>query len=255
MTNVIAVSSQKGGVAKTTTCYALGASLAERGQSVLMIDMDPQANLTISFGVNPDELHHTVGDALLEHDSLVAVSREGSMPNLDLVPANQGLVILDRVLYGRQLYEYRLKNQLNAMNSVYYDTIIIDCPPHFGTLTLNALTAARLLIIPVQCEYYAARAMRPILKLVDLMRRKTNPDLSYRVLVTMYDQRNKISRVILEQIQTTFRASLFDTRIDIDTKLRESPTVGLPINLYAPRTRGALQYRALAEELINRGEA
>ena len=98
MATIIAISSQKGGVAKTTTCYGLGASLAERGQTVLLIDMDPQANLTISFGVNPDTLHHTVGDALLEHDSLVAVSREGPMPNLDLVPANQGLVILDRVL-------------------------------------------------------------------------------------------------------------------------------------------------------------
>jgi chromosome partitioning protein len=167
MTKVIAISSQKGGVAKTTTCYALGASLAERGKAVLLIDMDPQANLTLSFGVDPESLHHTVGDALLEHDSLVAVSREGSMPGLDLVPANQGLVILDRVLYGRQSYEYRLKTQLDSMNSSYYDTILIDCPPYFGTLTLNALTAADRLIVPVQCEYYAARAMRPILKLVD----------------------------------------------------------------------------------------
>ena len=255
MTKVIAISSQKGGVAKTTTCYSLGASLAERGQTVLLIDMDPQANLTLSFGVDPESLHHTIGDALLEHDSLVAVSREGSMPNLDLVPANQGLVILDRVLYGRQAYEYRLKKQLSAMDSSYYDTILIDCPPYFGTLTLNALTAADRLIVPVQCEYYAARAMRPILKLVDLMRKKTNPDLSYRVLVTLYDRRNKISRIILEQIQTTFHSALYDTIIEIDTKLRESPTVGMPINLYAPRTRGARQYRALAEELIYRGEA
>jgi chromosome partitioning protein len=250
MATTIAVSSQKGGVAKTTTCYSLGASLAEQGQSVLLIDMDPQANLTISFGVNPDALHHTVGDALLEQDSLIAVSREGPMPNLDLVPANQGLVILDRVLYGRPAYEYRLKNQLNAMDADYYDMILIDCPPYFGTLTLNALTASELLIIPVQCEYYAARAMRPILKLVELMRRKTNPDLSYRVLITLYDRRNKISGIVRNQIQSTFRSALFDTIIEIDTKLRESPTVGLPINLYAPRTRGARQYRALAEELM-----
>ncbi len=251
MATTIAIGSQKGGVAKTTTCSALGASLAERGQSVLLIDMDPQANLTMSFGLNPDALLHTVGDALLEQDSLVAVSLEGPMPNLDLVPANQGLVILDRVLYGRPEYEYRLKSQLDAMNADYYDTILIDCPPHFGTLTLNALTAANLLIVPVQCEYYAARAMRPILKLVELMRRKTNPDLSYRVLVTLYDRRNKICRIIRDQIETTFDAALFDTIIEIDTKLRESPTVGLPINLYAPQTRGAQQYRELAEELIN----
>lgn len=249
----IAISSQKGGVAKTTTCLSLGASLAERGQSVLLIDLDPQANLTVSFGINPDTLHHTVGDALLEQYSLVAVSREGVMPNLDLVPANQGLVVLDRVLYGRQTYETRLKNQIEAMDSSYYDTILIDCPPHFGTLTLNALTAANLLIIPVQCEYYAARAMRPILKLVELIRRKTNPQLAFRVLVTLYDRRNRISRIVLEQIRANFQSALFNTIIEIDTKLRESPTVGLPINLYAPRTRGARQYRALAEELLNSG--
>lgn len=250
-TTTIAISSQKGGVAKTTTCFSLGASLAERGHSVLLIDMDPQANLTISFGINPEKLHHTVGDALLEHHSLVAVSCEGPMPNLDLVPSNQGLVVLDKVLYGRNAYENRLKSQLQAMGSHYYDTILIDCPPQFGTLTLNALTAADLLIVPVQCEYYAARAMRPILKLVELMRRKTNPRLAYRVLVTMYDRRNKISQIILSQIKTKFSSALFETIIEVDTKLRESPTVGLPINLYAPKTRGALQYRALAEELTN----
>ena len=122
---------------------------------------------------------------------------------------------------------------------------------HFGTLTLNALTAANLLIVPVQCEYYAARAMRPILKLVELMRRKTNPDLSYRVLVTLYDRRNKICRIIRKQVEETFDTALFDTIIEIDTKLRESPTVGLPINLYAPQTRGAQQYRELAKELMN----
>jgi chromosome partitioning protein len=254
MPTTIAVSSQKGGVAKTTTCFSLGASLAELGQTVLLIDMDPQANLTMSFGVNPDTLRHTVGDALLEQDSLVAVSREGSMPHLDLVPASQGLVILDKVLYGRPAYEARLKNQLEAMQSTYYDIIVIDCPPHFGTLTLNALTAADTLIIPVQCEYYAARALRPILKLVELVRRKTNPGLTYRVLITLYDRRNRISWMIRSQIEENFRSALFKTIIEIDTKLRESPTVGLPINLYAPRTRGARQYRALAQELMSNAQ-
>ncbi len=251
MTTTIAISSQKGGVAKTTTCLSLGASLAERGFSVLLIDIDPQANLTMSLGIEPELQRHTVGDVLLEQNSLVAVSHEGPMLNLDMVPANQGLVVLDKVLYGRNGYEHRLKDQLNMLERNLYDFVLIDCPPSFGTLTLNALTAADRLIIPVQCEYYAARAMRPILKLVHLVRRKTNPRLAYRVLVTMYDRRNKISQLILDQIQSKFHSALFETIIEIDTKLRESPTVGLPINLYAPRTRGAQQYRALAEELMN----
>lgn len=251
MTTTIAISSQKGGVAKTTTCLSLGASLAERNLSVLLIDMDPQANLTMSLGIEPELQRHTIGDALLDQNSLVAVSHEGPMLNLDLVPANQGLVVLDKVLYGRNGYEYRLKDQLKALDPNLYDVVLIDCPPSFGTLTLNALTAADQLIIPVQSEYYAARAMRPILKLVQLVRRKTNPNLAYRILVTMFDRRNKISQVILEQIQSKFHSALFETIIEIDTKLRESPTVGLPINLYSPRTRGAQQYRALAEELLN----
>jgi chromosome partitioning protein len=249
MTKTIAISSQKGGVAKTTTCLSLGASLVELGLSVLLIDMDPQANLTLSLGVNPELQRQTVGDALLEQKSLVAVSQEGPMLNLDLIPANQGLVVIDKMLYGRRGYEHRLRNQLEAIDRGFYDLILIDCPPAFGTLTLNALTAADLLIIPVQCEYYAARSMRPILKLVQLVRRKTNNNLNYRVLVTMYDRRNRISQCILDQLQSSFNSALFETIIEVDTKLRESPTMGLPINLYAPRTRGARQYRALAEEL------
>jgi chromosome partitioning protein len=254
MTRTISVSSQKGGVAKTTTVYSLGACLAERGQSVLLIDLDPQANLTMSFGIDPETLHHTVGDALLENNSLLAVSREGSVPNLDLVPANQGLVILDRVLYGRAEYETRLKTQLATLEDGFYDTILIDCPPHFGTLTLNALTAADLLIIPVQCEYYAARAMHPVLKLVQLVRQKTNPRLTYRVLITLYDRRNRISWIVRRQIEEKFQSALFETIIEIDTKLRESPTAGQPITQYAPQTRGAQQYRELAQELLKRGQ-
>jgi chromosome partitioning protein len=173
------------------------------------------------------------------------------MLNLDLVPSNQGLVVLDKVLYGRDGYEHRLKEQLRSMECGYYDVILIDCPPAFGTLTLNALTAADLLIIPSQCEYFSARAMRPVLKLVELVRRKTNPLLKYRVLVTMYDRRNRINRIILDQMRRKFNSALFKTIIEVDTKLRESPTVGLPVNLYSPNTRGAQQYRELAQELTN----
>jgi chromosome partitioning protein len=137
------------------------------------------------------------------------------------------------------------------MGDDFYDTIVIDCPPSFGTLTLNALTAADLLITPVQCEYYAAYSLRRILELARLVRDKTNPRLRYRVLVTMYDRRNKICRVMLGQIQQALSGVLFETVIEVDTKLRESPAFGQPITIYSPRTRGAEQYRLLAQELIN----
>lgn len=250
---VIAVKNQKGGVAKTTTCLSLGACLAEMGQSVLLIDLDPQANLTLSLGLRPEELRRTVGEALLGNASLVSVSRESAILGLDIAPANQGLVVLDKIFYGQQGYEFHLRNRLEAMKDTYYDMVMIDCPSSFGPLTLNALTVADLLLIPVQPEYYAARSLHQITALVNLTRKRTNPRLSYRVLVTMYDRRNKICQVMLEQMQQALGQVLFNTVIEVDTKLRESPAFGQPITLYAPKTRGAQQYRALAQELMNKG--
>ncbi|MFQ6099772.1 MAG: ParA family protein [Anaerolineae bacterium] len=254
MATTIAISNQKGGVAKTTTCLSLGACLSEMGQIVLLVDLDPQANLTLSMGLKPRELRRTVGDALLGNASLVGVSRESPVYGLDIVPANQGLVVLDRILYGRPGYQFRLKNGLDIMDEGFYDFVLIDCPPSLGTLTLNALTAADLLVIPIQCEYYAAHTLLHFVKLVQRVREKTNPRLKYRVLVTMYDRRNKICRVILGQMQRGLSEVLFSTVIEVDTRLRESPVFGQPITLYAPKTRGAQQYRALAKELMNHGK-
>ncbi len=250
MTTVIAIGNQKGGVAKTTTCLSLGAALAELGQTVLLIDADPQSSLTLSLGVQPDELRRALADALLGSASLLSVSRESSVFGLDLVPAGRGLLTVDKILYTRANYEYNLKTALDALPLRTYDTVLIDCPPTLATLTLNALTAADQLIIPVQCEYYAARALRQMIELVKTVRAKTNPPLRYRVLVTMYDRRNNISRVIYEQLQRGLGAALFNTVIEIDTKLRESPVYNQPVTVYAPATRGAEQYRALARELV-----
>jgi chromosome partitioning protein len=254
MTEVIAFSNQKGGVAKTTSCLSLGASLTELGQSVLLIDLDPQANLTLSVGLKPKELHRTIEDALLGNQSLVSVSRESQVSGLDIVPANQGLIVLEKVLYGRQGFQYRLRHSVEAMDEGLYDYVLIDCPPSFGTLTINALTAAHLLVIPIQCEYFAAYTLRQYIGIIQRMRAKTNSQLRYKVLITMYDRRNKIMRVIHEQMQQGLNNTLFDTVIEVDTKLRESPVYGQPITLYAPGTRGAQQYRALAKELLNHGQ-
>jgi chromosome partitioning protein len=248
---LIAIANQKGGVAKTTTCLSLGASLATQGQSVLLIDLDPQAHLTLSLGLKANQLRHTVKDALLGHASLVSITHETDVPLLDLAPSSQELSVVDRLLYGRPNYEYLLKNRLGATDDGYYDVILVDCPPSLGTLMLNALTAAELLIVPTQCEYYASRSLRHVLELVRLVREKTNPMLAYRVLITMFDRRNKISHMVREQLERVLSDALLGTIIEVDTKLRESPLRCLPITSYAPRTRAARQYVALAKELMN----
>jgi chromosome partitioning protein len=250
----IAIGSQKGGVSKTTTTLSLGACLAESNgtpaRRVLLIDLDPQANLTMALGVNPGTVRRMIGDALLDQASLLAVSRESAIPNLDLVPANQGLLVLDKVLFGRPGFEYRLKQQLGGPIAQQYDIALFDCPPAFGTLTMNALTAADLLVIPVPCDYFSARSLQQFLELVTLVQRNTNPALRYRILITMYDKRNRISHIIQDQLRRKFGHAMLNTIISIDTKLRESPVVGQPITQYAPNSRSAQEYHALATELM-----
>jgi chromosome partitioning protein len=250
----IAIGSQKGGVSKTTTTLSLGACLAASNgapaHNVLLIDLDPQANLTMALGVNPGTVRRMIGDALLEQASLLAVSRESAIPNLDLVPANQGLLVLDKVLFGRPGFEYRLKQQLGGPIAQQYDIALFDCPPAFGTLTMNALTAADLLVIPVPCDYFSARSLQQFLELVTLVQRNTNPALRYRILITMYDKRNRISHIIQDQLRRKFGPAMLNTIISIDTKLRESPVVGQPITQYAPNSRSAQEYHALATELM-----
>lgn len=248
MVATIAIANHKGGVAKTTTCLSLGGALAEQGFQVLLVDLDPQAHLTLSLGVRPEEVRHSVADVLLAQKSPVAVSRETRVAGLDLVPASSDLVILDKVLYGHRGYEYRLKGALDQA-SLPYDFVLMDCPPSFGTLTINALTAAHLLVVPVQCEFYAWRSLRSVLELVTVVREKTNPSLRYRLLVTMYDMRSRIHRLILEQLRRLFPQALLQTVVQVDARLRESPAHGLPITQYAPRARASEQYRAVAREI------
>jgi len=256
MPYVIAICHQKGGVAKTTTTTSLGACLAQSTvdavrRDVLLIDLDPQANLTMSAGIDPRNVRRTIGDALLDQSSLLAVSRDGPATNLAVVPASQGLLVLDKALFGRPGFEYRLKRQLAGAVMNQYTYVLIDCPSSFGTLTMNALTAADLLLIPVTCEYFATRSLTQFLELVSLVKRNTNPPLRYRIVLTMFDKRNRISDVIRDQIRTKFGALVFNTIISIDTKLRESPALGLPITVYAPHSRAAEEYQALATELIH----
>lgn len=248
---VIAIANQKGGVAKTTTCLSLGGVLADKGYTVLLLDLDPQANLTLSLGIRPESLRRSVSDAVLRSATLVSVSRETAVMGLDIVPANVGLASIDKALYRCQGYERYLREAIVELDGMLYDYVLIDCPPSFGPLTLNALTAAEMLIIPTQAEYYSARSLQHVFELVRLVREKTNPSLYYRLLITMYDRRNSIMVRILDQMRRAFPQALFETIIEVDTKLRESPVVGQPITNYEPHTRGAEQYRALAEELLS----
>jgi chromosome partitioning protein len=221
------------------------------GMTVLLIDLDPQANLTMSLGFRPETLRRTVGDTLLHNASLVGVSRESEILGLDILPANAKLSVLDKALYRCKRYEAYLQEAVAVLDSGLYDYVLMDCAPSFGPLTLNALTVADLLIVPTQAEYYAARSLQQVFDLVRSIRQETNPKLQYRLLVTMYDRRNGICVRILEQMKAAFSDRLFETVIEVDTKLRESPVVGQPITLYKPNTRGALQYRALAQELAS----
>ena len=246
----IAVSSQKGGVAKTTTCISLGACLAEMDLSVLMIDLDQQAHLTQWLGYAPDKVRRTIGDVLLQQASPLAVSRETMVPNLDIIPANNGLLLIDKLLYTIDGYEFRLRNLKEALRGNLYEFVLLDCPPTFGPLTINALTVSDLAIVPATCDFFSVRSLQNFLNLLALIRRKSNPSIDYRVLVTMFDARTRLSRMILEQYRQNYSDFMFSTVISLDVKLRESPLFSKPVTVYARNNRGAEDYRSLARELI-----
>jgi len=247
MQTVIAVSNQKGGVAKTTTTVSLGAAMVERGLEVLAVDLDPQANLSLSLGVRTHALLRGVADVLLGNLSVISVSRETALAGLDVLPANSDMHLVEKFLTVRQNYEYSLRTALEQAPT--YDMVICDCPPSIGALPYTAMTAAHLLLIPTQCEYFSTHGLAEVLDLVKRVRERTNPHLSYRLLITMFDRRNRVHRNVRDQLNAAFPGAVLETAIEIDTKLRESQVFGQPITSYAPKSRAAGQYRALAEEL------
>ena len=277
---IIAIANEKGGVAKTTTTISLGGALVELGRDVLLVDLDTQANMTLGLGVSPAKLRRSIADVLLSTASVGSVSRETEISGLDLVPSGPGMGIAERFLPVRQNYEFILKNALHQAQQ--YDFILLDCPPSLGAVTINALTAADSVIAPTQPEYFSAYGLRSVLALIRRVRglnipaesdesealtaevpakqemgnrtnqnsQGTNPDLTYKILITMMDRRNKIHRTLLEQLRATFGDGVYQSVIEVDTKLRESTVAGQPITSYYPHTRSALQYRELAQEII-----
>jgi len=250
MSYVIAVSNEKGGVGKTTTTLSLGAVLAEAGHKVLIMDLDPQANLTLALGMEPGARVVTSSQILLESASINSAMLHTDFENLDMVPSQASIEAAERYLPMRPRSELILRQALESAAPLSYDFIFLDCPPFLGAIANVAISAANLLIIPTQAEYFSAYALRDMMGLLRQVRRESNPELGYRILITLLDCRNRTHRNIQEQLRNTFGDGVFKTAIEMDTKLRESPIAGLPITRYRPDTRGALQYRELAQELL-----
>jgi len=249
MAFTIAMSNEKGGVAKTTSTLSLGAALAELNHRVLLVDLDPQANLSLALGFETGEVEITSANVLIENAAIRTAIYKTEVANLELVPSNSRIESAEQFLPMRSHYLSTLQNALEA-DSLPYDYILLDCPPALGAITLNALSAVDLLIIPTQAEYFSAYALRNMMGSIRRVRQESNPNLAYRILVTLLDRRNRTHRNIFEQLQATFGQGVFTTVIEIDTKLRESPIAGVPITQYRPTSRGSQQYRVLAQELI-----
>jgi chromosome partitioning protein len=250
MTKIIAVSNEKGGVAKTTTVISLGAALVDLGNRVLLIDLDAQANLTLALGFEPGESEITSSNVMLDNVPLLSARRKTDVEHLDLVPSNSRIETSEQFLPVRTNYTTILKKAIANTANLPYDYILVDCPPALGAITQNALAAADLLLIPTQAEYFSAYALRNMMTLVRRIREEDNPNLAYRILVTMLDNRNRTHRNIHDQLRSTFGEGVFNTVVEIDTKLRESSIAGLPISRYKPGARGSTQYQVLAQELI-----
>jgi chromosome partitioning protein len=249
MTKVIALANEKGGVAKTTSALSLGGALVEMGFHVLLIDLDPQSNLSLSLGCDPGKSYTSLINLFMEKSKISDAILETKIPNLFILPSNKEIGHAERILPARPNYESYLTNILKELDAKY-DLVLIDCPPFLGSITLNALMAANLLVIPTQAEYFSVFALRNMMSLIRHVRANGNPKLRYRLLITLFDKRNRIHRTLAAHLRTTFSKGILDSIIEVDTKLRESPIAGLPITSHASKSRAAMQYRYLAQEIM-----
>ena len=250
---VIAMVNQKGGVGKTTSTVSLGAALAGYGRRVLLVDFDPQGAIAISFGVNPSALERTVYNLLTDLDCQIDdVIMHSDVENLDLLPSNIDLAAAELQLVSEVGREYALKRALEPVLG-NYDIILIDCQPSLGLLTLNALTAANGVVVPMECEYFALRGVALLKDTIDKVSARLNPDLAIiGVLAAMYDSRTLHSREVLETVQQAFGELVFITTITRTIKFPDAAVAGTPITVYAPDSTGAEAYRQLAREVLAR---
>jgi chromosome partitioning protein len=254
MGRIIAIANQKGGVGKTTTAINLSACLAEAGKRVLTVDLDPQGNTTSGLGVNKNEQEKTTYELLIGQSSVEECLLKEVLPGLDILPSNIELSGAEIELIGIEGKEFILKEEIDKIRS-NYDFVLIDCPPSLNMLTVNAMTTADTVLVPIQCEYYALEGLSQLIHTINLVKQRLNSSLELEgVVFTMYDSRTNLSLQVVENVKNNLNNAVYKTIIPRNVRLAEAPSHGMPITLYNPRSVGAESYRLLAKEVIQRGD-
>lgn len=254
MERIIAIANQKGGVGKTTTAINLSSSLAGLGKKVLALDMDPQGNMTSGLSVNKAEVENSVYDLIIGNVEIEECICRDVFENLDVLPSNINLSAAEIELIGVENKEYIIKSEVDKIRK-NYDFVIIDCPPALSMLTINAMTTADSILVPIQCEYYALEGLSQLIHTIELVQERLNPSLKIEgVVFTMYDARTNLSLQVVENVKDHLSQNIYKTIIPRNIRLAEAPSYGMPINLYDPKSAGAESYLLLAEEVILKGE-
>ena len=250
MGKTIAIANQKGGVGKTTTAVNLSAALAIKGKKVLVIDTDPQGNMTSGFGVDKNEVENTVYELMLGDCSTEEAIIKNVKENVDMIASNVNLAAVEIELIGVDNKDYVLKNEIEWVKDKY-DYIIIDCPPSLSMLTINSMTTADTILVPIQCEYYALEGLSQLIHTVNLVKERLNPSLDMEgVVFTMYDSRTNLSAQVVENVKANITTKVYETLIPRNIRLAEAPSFGMPIEEYDPKSAGAEAYLNLATEII-----